>query len=210
MGLLKANYNDIRAKVGTGDIIAFSGCGYFSELIRVATRSAVSHVGLVISVTPQGSSNDFNLLAESIFKEGVRMINLSQKLKSDDLAVWWLPLSNSSREHLNINTMTEWLLRNEHKPYDMEQVMQSAVDDNDRSPIRSTYNIEDFSQFFCSELISGALEAGGLIKSINASEVTPADLCMFNLYANDYFQLKGKDCAIGGFNSISPEGWGII
>lgn len=70
------------------------------------------------------------------------------------------------------------------------------------------YNIEDFSTFFCSELVAAGLEAGGAIKSINASEVTPIDLCMFSLYQPDYYQIKGKISEIRGFNSIDPEGWG--
>jgi hypothetical protein len=65
-----------------------------------------------------------------------------------------------------------------------------------------------FSQFFCSELAAAGLEAGGVIKSINASEVTPIDLCKFNLYQSDYYQIKGGKRIIGGFNTLSPEGWG--
>ena len=35
---------------------------------------------------------------------------------------------------------------------------------------------------FCSELTSGGYEAGGLIKDINCSEVTPADQVNMNLF----------------------------
>ena len=71
-----------------------------------------------------------------------------------------------------------------------------------------THNIEDFSSFFCSELVAGALEKGGIIKKINASEVTPIDLCMFNLYRRSYFQIKGPKKIIHGYNALDPEGFG--
>ena len=47
---------------------------------------------------------------------------------------------------------------------------------------RVTWNEEDFGAFFCSELVAGALEVGGVIKDVNASEVTPINLCRFNIY----------------------------
>ena len=72
----------------------------------------------------------------------------------------------------------------------------------------ATHNIEDFSSFFCSELVAGALERGGVIKKISASEVAPVDLCMFNFYKKDYLQIKGKNKLLNGFNTTSPEGFG--
>ena len=47
-----------------------------------------------------------------------------------------------------------------------------------------------------------------MIKKINASEVTPVDLCMFNFYKKEYFQIKGKKKLLNGFNTTSPEGFG--
>ncbi len=47
MALMEANYQDIRAQIKPGDIIAFSGKGNFSEIIKWATKSEVSHVGVV-------------------------------------------------------------------------------------------------------------------------------------------------------------------
>jgi hypothetical protein len=73
---------------------------------------------------------------------------------------------------------------------------------------RITRSEEDFSRFFCSELVAAGLEAGGAIQSLNASEVTPVDLCMFSIYEERYYQLKGGRKLIEGFNSLDPEGWG--
>jgi hypothetical protein len=69
-------------------------------------------------------------------------------------------------------------------------------------------NREDFSKFFCSELAAGALERAGAITEISASEVTPIDLCSFQLFQEDYFQLKGEPKPIRGYNTVDPIRWG--
>ena len=92
----------------------------------------------------------------------------------------------------------------------MPQAVKSALDALDDIPFAGslTRNDEDFSRFFCSELVAAALEKGKVIKKINASEVTPNDLCRFSIYSGTYHQLKGPKRAIGGHNTLSPEGWG--
>lgn len=111
---------------------------------------------------------------------------------------------------MSMKKFCDWLLHQEHKPYDMPQAINSALDALDNVPLlgRVTYNIEDFSKFFCSELVSAALEQRGAVPHLNSSEVTPIDLCMFSIYKQDYYQLKGEKKLIKGYNSLSPEGWG--
>ena len=48
MSWQKAKYADVRSKMKPGDVIAFGGKGNFSELIKWATRSTVSHVGVIM------------------------------------------------------------------------------------------------------------------------------------------------------------------
>ena len=104
----------------------------------------------------------------------------------------------------------DFLLHQERKEYDMPQAIMSAIDflDGVNTGFVTTRNAEDFTRFFCSELAAAALEASGAIRNINASEVTPADLCRFSIYDNTYYQLKGADEFIGGFNTLEPENWG--
>jgi len=92
----------------------------------------------------------------------------------------------------------------------MPQAVKSALDALDNVSIigNATHNVEDFSRFFCSELVTSGLEAAGAISTINASEVTPIDLCSFSLFESDYSQLKGNKKEIRGFNSLNPTGWG--
>jgi hypothetical protein len=205
-------------------VIAFSGKGNISEVIKWATRSHISHVGVVfeskvvINDTAQegvivdvmeSTTLSMNKQNSQVIS-GVRRNRLSDYIKYYEGNMWWLPLSNTARVNLRLDAFINFLLHNDKKEYDVPQAIMSAIDLLDRVPIlfNTTANVEDFSKFFCSELISAALEAAGVIKSINASEVTPIDLCMFNIYSEEYYQMKGDRTDIKGYNTTSPEGFG--
>jgi len=217
MPLQTATYANIRDHMQPGDIVAFGGKGNFSEIIKWATRSTVSHVGVILKSQPLisgGASTDYlcQIIESTSLNgfSGVAVSRLSTRLDSYSGEVWWLPLSQTVRKKLDGQKFLEFLLQQERKPYDVPQAVASALDLGDKLLPAGflTHNAEDFSQFFCSELCAAALEAGGAIKKINASEVTPIDLCCFGLYQPDYFQLKGTPKAIKGHNSTNPEGWG--
>ena len=66
-------------------------------------------------------------------------------------------------------------------------------------------NSEDYTRFFCSELVSAGLKAAGVLpQSLNASEVTPGDICRWNIYESEYYLLKGEYKEISGYNSLEP------
>lgn len=210
-------YADVREKMKPGDVIAFSGKGHFSEIIKWATRANVSHVGIILQSKmlgmEEGDHRFFNQIIESTSLNGfsgVTISRLSDRIDMYQGEMWWLPLSGESRDKLNTRVFYDFLLKQDRKAYDMPQAVKSALDGLDNIPLlgRATHNIEDFSRFFCSELAAAGLEKGGVISKVNASEVTPVDLCMFSIYDKDYYQLKGSAKKIRGHNTLSPEGWG--
>jgi hypothetical protein len=214
-----AKYSDLRKDMQPGDVIAFSGKGHFSEIIKWATRAPVSHVGIIlqskllIGDIPQDGF--FNQIIESTSLNGfsgVSISRLSDRVDTYDGEMWWLPLSKKSRDNLKTKEFFDFLLHQEKKPYDMPQAVKSALDALDKIPLlqKATHNIEDFSSFFCSELAAAALEVGQVVSNINASEVTPVDLCMFSIYQDDYYQIEGKgeEKDIKGYNTLFPDGWG--
>lgn len=67
-------YADIRPELLTGDICVFSGRAWVSRLISRATRSPVSHVGVLV-VVPE---LDRILVAEAVEGFGVRLAPLSR------------------------------------------------------------------------------------------------------------------------------------
>jgi hypothetical protein len=95
----------------------------------------------------------------------------------------------------------------------LPQALKSAVDVFDDLPFDlhgPGYNQEDFSRFFCSELVAAGLEKAGTVGTVNASEVTPIDLCRWNIYEKTYYQLKGEeDKDISRFNTLDPQDWDV-
>jgi hypothetical protein len=200
-----------------GDVIAFSGKGNFSEIIKWATRAAVSHVGVILQsklqIDGEPQSGIFNQIIESTSLNGfsgVIISRLSDRLDTYDGEIWWLPLRQDIHAAMDKKKYYDFLIHQERKEYDMPQAIKSALDALDKVPLvgNLTHNAEDFSRFFCSELVAAALEAAGAISHINASEVTPIDLCSFALFENDYYQLTGNRKEIRGYNATNPTGWG--
>lgn len=216
MGFTVITYEEAREKMQPGDVIAFSGKGDVSEIIKLFTKSEVSHVGVVFKTKQVNDTEPdrfMNTLMESTSlngSSGVLMTLLSDRVKNYHGNLWWLPLSAASRKKLKIVEFFDFLVKQEGKSYDTKQAIKSAIDALDDIPFLRglNYNKEDYSKFFCSELVTAALEYAGVINNVNSSEVTPIDLCNFNIYDNTYYQLKGADTLIKGFNSVKPDGWG--
>ncbi|HSJ00928.1 MAG: hypothetical protein ACAI34_07145 [Verrucomicrobium sp.] len=225
MPLIPSQYQQIRTKMLPGDIVAFSGKTHFSGAIKWATSSSVSHVGVVcqaVSLAEGGVEGDVVIdIVEATFLHrdpatgqsagGVLRNRLCHHIEHYEGHIWWLPLHASVRQRLDMEKFSRFLLDQSGKGYDAVQALKSGFDFADDVPFlrRTMRNEEDFSKLFCSELVAAALEAGGVIGQINASEVTPFDICTFNLFDEEYHQLKGEVLEIGGYNSRCPEKFGV-
>jgi hypothetical protein len=221
MAATQITYQDARSKMKPGDVIAFGGKGHFSEIIKFATRAEVSHVGVVLQtkVTDDTTGRFFNQIIESTSLNGFNGVNisrLSDRVDNYEGELWWLPLNEDIRANSFDQTEFYNFLFNqakERKPYDMPQAIKSSIDVLDNLPFGlhgPGYNSEDFSKFFCSELVAAGLEVAGSVGNVNASEVTPIDLCRWNIYNNTHFQLKGDaDKTISRFNTLPPSNWDV-
>ncbi len=221
MSVVPIKYEKARDRMQPGDVIAFGGKGHFSEIIKFATFSDVSHVGVILQtkVTDEGTGRFFNQIIESTSLNGFNGVNISRfsdRLDTYEGELWWLPLDEQIREDkFNRNTFFNFLFNQakERKAYDMPQAIKSALDALDELPFGlhgPGYNHEDFSKFFCSELVAAGLEKAGAVGTVNASEVTPIDLCRWNIYQDKYYQLKGDpDKKISRFNTASPSDWNV-
>lgn len=213
-------YDEARSMMQPGDVIAFGGKGHFSDIIKFATFSDVSHVGVILQSKIQEDDTDrfFNQIIESTSLNGFNGVNISRfsdRLTTYEGELWWLPLSKKTRKEFNQKKFYNFLFNQakERKPYDMPQAIKSALDALDDLPFGMHgpgYNKEDFSKFFCSELVSAGLEISGAVDTVNASEVTPIDLCRWNIYKDTYYQLKGdKNKKLSRFNTASPSDWNV-
>jgi hypothetical protein len=145
--------------------------------------------------------------------EGVSISQVSRRIPSYEGEVWWLPLGGAARQAVDESQgkFEKYLLGQVGKPYDFKQAVGAGTDILDGLGIG--HNREDFSKFLCSELAAAALEqvqAFGKNVEINCSEVTPIDLCMFNIYDTAVRQLQGNPgVRIRAFNSMTvTNGWG--
>jgi len=170
-------YSEVRDLMKPGDVIAFGGNGFISNIIKLATESVVSHVGIIMR-----SEDSRNYIIESNGKKkgmtGVQVWLMSTRLEEYDGNVWWLPMRVEFDRELFIN----FLMLQEGKEYDAPQAIGSAFDGVPDCQ-------ENLDRLFCSELVTAALEYVGVISDINASEMTPADVCRFDIY-EDAVQIK--------------------
>ena len=221
MSAKQITYEEAREQMQPGDVIAFGGKGHFSEIIKFATFSSVSHVGVILRTKIPEDTSDrfFNQIIESTSLNGFNGVNVSRfsdRLNTYEGELWWLPLKKEIRNSsFDKSKFFNFLFNQakERKAYDMPQAIKSAVDALDNLPFGlngPAYNKEDFSKFFCSELVAAGLEVAKAVGSVNASEVTPIDLCRWSIYEDSYYQLKGESSKrISRFNTASPSDWNV-
>lgn len=200
--LFRVDFDVAKEMMLPGDVIAFSGEGPVSSVIKFFTGSRVSHVGIVYH---KDLDNDDVLMIESTSLDdcsGVVFDRLKERIKNYNGDVWWLPLeTNRRREFFNYTNFYAHCLVANGKLYDTKQAIYSAIDG-----LSKFKNKEDFEKYFCSELVISALEAAGYLPSLNSSEYTPRDVCRLKAYLGAYFSLKGSGDAIKGYNTEDFDG----
>ena len=221
MAMKRLSYREARPRMKPGDVIAFGGKGHLSEIIKLATLCTISHVGVILQTKVVDDDTDrfFNQLIESTTLHnfnGVTISRFSDRLAGYSGDIWWLPLRQSLWENqFDQKAFYNFLFNQarEQKGYDMPQAVKSAIDALDELPFGlhgPGHNMEDFSRFFCSELVAAGLEEAGMVPSLNASEVTPIDLCRWDIYEEDYYQLQGDpDKQISRYNTLDPGLWKV-
>ncbi len=167
--------------VQPGDIIGFSGEGFISDLINVATygipRWGISHVGVM------GEADDGRLLLwESTTLDGLpceiagKPFNGSQAHWLDAVVngyrgkVWHYPLCRSLYENER-RRLTEFLMETVHTPYDEMGAFRSAG--VGLSWIESLFRDQDLNKIFCSEWCCAAHTAIGIFRTDNVSRWNP-------------------------------------
>ncbi len=215
---IQISYDKVRERMRPGDVIAFGGKGHSSDIIKFATFSDVSHVAVILQtkVLNDKTGRFFNEIIESTTMNGaagVRTARLSDCLSIYEGEIWWLPLNERIRTRFDEKEFYNFLFQQKGREYDLPQAVKAGIDLLDRLPFSGggpSLNREDFSKFFCSELVAAAFERAGVTGPVNASEVTPIDLCRWRIYQSSYYQLKGDPSKkISRFNTASPADWNV-
>ena len=159
-------YAEKRCELKTGDILLFEGKGFGSWVIKRATFSKWSHVGMVYKAADDVFCYEALKLKKG--KDGVQTSLLRARIKDYDGKIWVRQL-RTRRTQSFVERFDTYRERMKCREYENNiwELMGAAM------PWK---NKEDFTSLFCSELIAGAYQALHLIgKTIIANEFTPGD-----------------------------------
>jgi hypothetical protein len=170
----------------TGDVIAFRGNAWFSDIICAGTRGNVSHVGVVLEGGPSPT------IIDATGREDQNCVAI--RLLEDVIAgygglVWACQLSDATRGVFNEQAAKGFWYAQEGLRYDYRQAMACGLDLSDRIHLFATK--EDPTRWFCSELVTAGLKAGGLLPGVLAVATNPVELVKMPLYSS-IFQFKGN------------------
>ncbi len=154
------NYNKIRSEMKTGDMLFFSGDHWLSSLIRGRSRSAWSHMGLVIEIKEMGRL----FLIESVLGNGVRLVPMSNVFQDYDGnknpyvgRVAWARHRVICDDGAKLLKIKEFCLDNLTKQYDNWEYFRIAW----RTLLGSKELFHD-DKFTCSEFIWEAYKYAGI------------------------------------------------
>lgn len=174
------SYSVLRDELKTGDLVLFSGKGPISAGIKLFTRSAWSHVGLVVRL-PQFDSvllwesttlNDLVDLDSGVLRQGVQLVSLSARLARYDGPVSIRRLQDVTLGAQDWEALSSLRREVAGRPYELSnlELVRSAYDGF------GGLNREDLSSLFCSELLAEAYQRMGLLdEAVPSSEYTPKD-----------------------------------
>jgi hypothetical protein len=122
---------------------------------------------------------------------GVHRSRLSNRVKYYPGQMWLLPLNNTDRRKIDLAKMVDFLLTVEGTPYDVPQAISSL----------SGINPKDYDKFFCSELVTAALQAGGIMQGVNPSQMNPKDVLLAGAISDRYYHICGDTAPISAVNA---------
>jgi len=207
MALQSLKPQDIVSIVQPGDILAFSGKGnIISDLVRLATGSIVSHVGIVLNSQGWPTTTDQPKIIESTSLggfSGVTVTDLVTRCTYYPGLIWYLPLKPDLQKKIDPKSLDYWLLQQKGKQYDTWGAVESALLQWETSEswrklvsywpslLQSKEAQKPIPHWFCSELASAALQQVGVLPpSLNPDLIRPTDLVGMQIYSGTYYQVK--------------------
>lgn len=192
-------YSEARKIMKVGDLVAFIGRGPFSRAIRIFA-GIPTHVGIILRV-------DLGcrvMLIESTMlsgEHGVSIRYMSDVVNSYPGEMFLISMSNESYNLLQVPYYTSFLASIEGRKYDTFQAITSIF--------KHLWFPESFQKLYCSELVTGALEAGMVINRINASRITPREtLNLVNRKGNPVYNLTETTQILSDDSSVLN--WGFF
>ena len=170
-------YEKIRDSLKTGDVLLFEGKGFFSWVIKRATGSRNSHIGIVYrpaaEVVLTAESTTLSTVKD-YFKDrkvkGVQFVSLSERIRTYKGKIWVRQLARpmTADERAAFEEARE-----EFKDRKYEQSVWQLI----RAGFKWKLQKEDLSSLFCSEFITVLFKRiGYLLKNrFPSNEINPWD-----------------------------------
>lgn len=166
--------SDLQKRFDTGDLLFFSAKNYTSKVVRWATRSPWSHVGIV--VREPGNKEDNLFIWECDIgpqKMGTRYIKLSQKLQTHVgyKVGAWKRLQNGEIDYTKIR---KYIDSNQNKGIQMRpySYLFSRYGPQFLANLFSSKN-----KWYCSELVARTYQHLGILsEEIDPKSISPNDL----------------------------------
>ncbi|HEY9626420.1 MAG TPA: hypothetical protein V6C84_03895 [Coleofasciculaceae cyanobacterium] len=183
-------YAAIRRQIQPGDVFAFSGTDFPSQVVKLATQSPYVHVAIVFSTAHGDRGEDSILIAESHIDRslpsrgtgkpirGAQFQWLSERLIACCAPVWWAALKTPLTVAQTAQ-MQSWLreIEQQQVPYDFVQAIEVGFTTLICAEFR---NSPDYSALFCSELVTYALQQAGVVdETLTPADQLPADVMQF-------------------------------
>lgn len=165
-------YLSIRGEIHTGDLLACSGKGVISWMIKRRTSSVFSHVGLLVRLEELGIERVF--LLHSTAKTGVVLLPVSRYLPAYKGSAYWVPMNHALCAKQNPTYRADLLksaFTNLGREYDARGVLKFAF-----PMIRQAKE-----SYYCSELASQAYKDAGLI---NVQGISPGRMVTLGIFDN--------------------------
>lgn len=191
-------YIDARKLIRTGDILTCAGTAFYSKVIRIVTRSPITHVGIAIWIRFPDENVDRLAILESHAMKGVRLAPLSEVLKNDYWKhggkVYWQSIADSRIAGTNVaaNALKRW--SKSYASWYQFLVLGSFTIKTIRYLLNKPMDSDPNGQH-CSELVTRALIEAGYKNGNDPSITTPADVSNFSCLGD---QIELEPC--GEFN----------
>jgi hypothetical protein len=184
---MTSDYQSIRSQIKPGDVIAFSGKDLPSGVVKLATQSKYVHVAIVIwrdvkNILIAESHVDVSLPSVGNGKKalGVQLQWLDDRITQQKSPIWWAALKTPLDE-AGLAKLRQWSQEIEHQniPYDFRQAIGVGLE----SLGLKRFNQQDDRAYFCSELVTCALQlAGAIDHELNPARQTPAHVMAFSCF----------------------------
>ncbi len=179
-------YQEIRSRIKPGDVIAFSGKDIPSGVVKLATQSCYVHVAIVVwcdrkNILIAESHVDWSLPSVGTGDRGlgVQLQWLDDRIATQNAPIWWAALKKPLEES-GLSRMRQWVqdIENQKIPYDFVQAIGVGLEF-----VGLKVNQQDDRAYFCSELVTCALQlAGAVDKTLNPAQQTPAHVMGFDCF----------------------------